>query len=154
MEIIKAGQLFENVMKVKVFSIERCNTGIGNYVFIVTAENNKYILRCSLEKNAYENTVYLLKELEVCDIPIPKVIKYGQYDEYRYLILSYLLGEDIGKIYQDLRDSEKRQIAKEVVAIQNKVSALKIQAPDDWNWNSFADAIQTHRIDTICRILV
>ena len=139
MEIIKAGQLFENVMKVKVFSIERCNTGIGNYVFIVTAENNKYILRCSLEKDAYENTVYLLKELEVCDIPIPKVIKYGQYDEYRYLILSYLLGEDIGKIYQDLRDSEKRQIAKEVVAIQNKVSALKIQAPDDWNWNSFAD---------------
>lgn len=139
MEIIKAGQLFENVMKVKVFSIERCNTGIGNYVFIVTAENNKYILRCSLEKDAYENTVYLLKELEVCDIPIPKDIKYGQYDEYRYLILSYLLGEDIGKIYQDLRDSEKRQIAKEVVAIQNKVSALKIQAPDDWNWNSFAD---------------
>ena len=139
MEIIKAGQLFENVMKVKVFSIERCNTGIGNYVFIVTAENNKYILRCSLEKDAYENTVYLLKELEVCEIPIPKVIKYGQYDEYRYLILSYLLGEDIGNIYQDLRDSEKRQIAKEVVAIQNKVSALKIQAPDDWNWNSFAD---------------
>jgi aminoglycoside phosphotransferase (APT) family kinase protein len=139
MEIIKAGQLFENEMKVKVFSIERCNTGIGNYVFIVTAENNKYILRCSLEKDAYENTVYLLKELEVCDIPIPKVIKYGQYDEYRYLILSYLLGEDIGKIYQDLRDSEKRQIAKEVVAIQNKVSALKIEAPDDWNWNSFAD---------------
>ncbi|MBO4701287.1 MAG: phosphotransferase [Lachnospiraceae bacterium] len=139
MEIIKAGQLFENVMKVKVFSIERCNTGIGNYVFIVTAENNKYILRSSLEKDAYENTVYLLKELEVCDIPIPKVIKYGQYDEYRYLILSYLLGEDIGKIYQDLKDSEKRQIAKEVVAIQNKVSALKIQAPDDWNWNSFAD---------------
>ena len=35
--------------------------------------------------------------------------------------------------------AEKRQIAKEVVAIQNKVSALKIQAPDDWNWNSFAD---------------
>ncbi|SDJ41306.1 Phosphotransferase enzyme family protein [Lachnospiraceae bacterium G41] len=139
MEIIKADQLFENVMKVKVFSIERCNTGIGNYVFIVTAENNKYILRCSLEKDAYENTVYLLKELEVCDIPIPKVIKYGQYEEYRYLILSYLLGEDIGNIYQDLRDSEKRQIAKEVVAIQNKVSALKIQAPDDWNWNSFAD---------------
>ena len=139
MEIIKAGQLFENVMKVKVFSIERCNTGIGNYVFIVTAENKKYILRCSLEKDAYENTVYLLKELEVCDIPIPKVIKYGQYDGYRYLILSYLLGEDIGIIYQDLRDSEKRQIAKEVVAIQNKVSALKIQAPDDWNWNSFAD---------------
>ena len=139
MEIIKAGQLFENVMKVKVFSIERCNTGIGNYVFIVTAENKKYILRCSLEKDAYENTVDLLKELEVCDIPIPKVIKYGQYEEYRYLILSYLPGEDIGKIYQDLRDSEKRQIAKEVVAIQNKVSALKIQAPDDWNWNSFAD---------------
>ena len=139
MEIIKAGQLFENVMKVKVFSIERCNTGIGNYVFIVTADNNKYILRCSLEKDAYENTVYLLKELEVCDIPIPKVIKYGQYEEYRYLILSYLLGEDIGKIYQDLRDSEKRQIAKEVVAIQNKVSALKIQAPEDWNWKLFAD---------------
>lgn len=139
MEIKKAGRLFENEMKEKVFSIERCNTGIGNYVFIVTAENNKYILRCSLEKDAYENTVYWLKELEVCDIPIPKVIKYGQYEEYQYLILSYLPGEDIGIIYKDLRDSEKRQIAKEVVAIQNKVSAIKIQAPEDWNWNSFAD---------------
>lgn len=139
MEIKKAGRLFENEMKEKVFSIERCNTGIGNYVFIVTDENNKYILRCSLEKDAYENTVYWLKELEVCDIPIPKVIKYGQYEEYQYLILSYLPGEDIGNIYKDLRDSEKRQIAKEVVAIQNKVSAIKIQAPEDWNWNSFAD---------------
>lgn len=138
-KIEKAGRLFENEMKEKVFSIERCNTGIGNYVFIVTAENNKYILRCSLEKDAYENTVYWLKELEVCDIPIPKVIKYGQYEEYQYLILSYLPGEDIGIIYKDLRDSEKRQIAKEVVAIQNKVSAIKIQAPEDWNWNSFAD---------------
>ena len=102
MEIKKAGRLFENEMKEKVFSIERCNTGIGNYVFIVTAENNKYILRCSLEKDAYENTVYWLKELEVCDIPIPKVIKYGQYEEYQYLILSYLPGEDIGIIYKDL----------------------------------------------------
>ncbi|MCR4647893.1 MAG: phosphotransferase [Lachnospiraceae bacterium] len=139
MEIKKAGQLFENVMKEKDFSIERCSTGIGNYVFIVTVKNIKYILRCSLEKDAYRNTVYWLKELEECDIPIPKVIKYGQYEEYRYLILSYLSGEDIGIIYKDLQDSEKRQIAKEVAAIQNKVSDLTIQEPEDWNWNSFTD---------------
>ena len=139
MEIKEAGQLFENVMKETDFSMERCSTGIGNYVFIVTAGNNKFILRCSLEKDAYENTVYWLKELEECDIPIPKVIKYGQYEDYRYLILSYLSGEDIGMIYKDLQDPEKRQIAREVVAIQNKVSGLKIQAPGNWNWDSFAD---------------
>ena len=139
MEINKAGQLFENVMVEKVLSIERCSTGIGNYVFIVTADNNKYILRCSFEKDAYEYTVYWLNELEVCDIPISKVIKHGQYEEYKYLILSYLSGKDIGIIYNSLTDLEKRQIAKEVAAIQNKVSDLKIQAPEDWNWNSFAD---------------
>ena len=56
-EIKEAGQLFENVMKETDFSMERCSTGIGNYVFIVTAGNNKFILRCSLEKDAYENSI-------------------------------------------------------------------------------------------------
>ena len=109
MEIIKAGQLFENVMKVKVFSIERCNTGIGNYVFIVTAENNKYILRSSLEKDAYENTVYLnFDEEEQLKSLFAKAVP--DYDEDRFYV-SHM--KKVVEWYNDLKAHASLEFVEE-----------------------------------------
>lgn len=135
----KACQLFETVMKEKAYNIERCGMGIGNYVFIVVTASSKYILRCSNEKNAYDDTIHWLSELKTCDIPIPKVLASGRFEIYEYLILSYAEGKDIGDIYRWLTDEEKRQIAKEVVNIQKSVSKLRTDVPLDWNWNTFVD---------------
>ena len=89
MDITEACQLFDTVMNEKSSSIERCSTGIGNYVFIVSTHTAKYVLRCATEINAYNNTVHWLSRLQTCDIPIPKVLDVGRFENYEYLILSY-----------------------------------------------------------------
>lgn len=63
-------------------SIERCGVGQGNYVYIVEYLHMKYIVRCSLECNAYENTVYWLEKLSSIEIPVPKIIEKGKFEEY------------------------------------------------------------------------
>ena len=77
--------------------------------------------------------------MSVCEIPIPIVLSEGKYKDYSYLILSYIRGDDIGNVYCKLNDSEKKQIAKEVVKIQRKVSRLDIHADMEWTWNCFVD---------------
>ena len=131
--------IFENNTKRSVVQIERCSVGIANYVFIVSTANEKFVLRCSKDENAYKDTVYWLNRLSVCEIPIPIVLSEGKYKDYSYLILSYIRGDDIGNVYCKLNDSEKKQIAKEVVKIQRKVSRLDIHADMEWTWNCFVD---------------
>lgn len=131
--------IFENNTKRSVVQIERCSVGIANYVFIVSTANEKFVLRCSKDENAYKDTVYWLNRLSVCEIPIPIVLSEGKYKDYSYLILSYIRGDDIGNVYCKLNDSEKKQIAKEVVKIQQKVSRLDIHADMEWTWNCFVD---------------
>lgn len=119
-------------------SIERCAVGQGNYVYIVEYSDIKYVVRCSSERNAYADTIYWLEQLASIDIPVPKVIAEGTFEGYEYLILSYFEGKDIGLVYSQLRDDEKKAIAKEVVSIQNKVATLALENIEpNWSWHTF-----------------
>lgn len=121
---------------------ERCGMGQGNYVYIIEYPDRKYIARCSRENHAYENTVYWLERLSSLDLPVPEVIAKGRFEEYEYLILSYLEGKDLGLVYPQLREADKKAIAKEVVQIQNKVASLKIDdIEENWSWCAFIDAM-------------
>ena len=121
-------------------SFKRCAVGIGNEVYIVECENEKYIFRCSTEENAYAETIRWLTQLSIWDIPIPKVLFYGAYEEYQYLILNFIEGEDIGLIYTSLTITEKKQIAKEIMEIQRKVAHLHLDvAEDSWSWKDFVN---------------
>ena len=118
-------------------SIERCTVGHGNFVYIVECKNTKYIVRCSLEYNAYKDTIYWLEKLSAIEIPIPKVIAKGKIEEYEYLILSYFEGKDIGLVYTQLTDNDKKEIAKEIVDIQNKVATLTLENIEpNWTWRA------------------
>lgn len=139
MDCKEAANLFKNSTKIEVTQIERCGVGIANYVFIVTVAAEKFILRCSREEDAYKDTVYWLHRLSACEIPIPAVLFQGKYKNYSYLILSYIHGDDIGNVYSLLNDNEKRQIAREVVAIQRRVSKLDITTDAEWTWNRVVD---------------
>ena len=121
---------------------ERCGMGQGNYVYIIEYPDRKYVVRCSRENHAYENTVYWLERLSSLDLPVPKVIAKGRFEEYEYMILSYLEGKDLGLVYPQLREADKKAIAKEVVQIQNKVASLKIDdIEENWSWCAFIDAM-------------
>ena len=120
--------------------IERCAVGTGNYVYIVTCGDVKYIFRCNITDDSYADTVYWLNELSALELPIPKVLFHGQYEYYEYLILTYLQGKDIGLVYQDLTAAEKRKIAKDIIAVQRKVAQLPLKCVDDtWSWVDFID---------------
>ncbi|MCI8801407.1 MAG: aminoglycoside phosphotransferase family protein [Lachnospiraceae bacterium] len=141
MDCKEATLLFEYSTKMDVVEIKRCSVGIANYVFIVSAANEKFILRCSENEDAYKDTVFLLNRLSACEIPIPEVLWEGKYNGYSYLVLSYIMGDDIGNVYGKLKDSEKKQIAGEVVEIQRKVSGVDIQPDAGWTWNCCIDEL-------------
>ncbi len=123
-------------------TIERCAVGQGNFVYIVECAERKYVVRLSRECNAYDNTVYWLEKLASLELPVPKVAGKGMTEEYAYLILSYLEGKDIGLVYPQLEDSNKRAIAKEIVHIQNRVATLHLENTEpDWSWKKFIDYI-------------
>jgi len=123
-------------------TIERCAVGQGNYVYIVECEENKYIIRCSLETDAYKDTIYWLEKLTTIEIPVPKVVGKGKYEKYEYLILTYLEGKDIGLVYSGLTEDEKKVIAREIVHIQNKVATLELDNVEpDWSWHAFINYI-------------
>ena len=51
------------------------------------------------------------------------------------MILTYFEGQDIGLVYTKLTDAEKREIAKTVVEIQNRVAVLPLEhISADWSW--------------------
>ena len=58
---------------------------------------------------------------------------------HSYLILSYIHGDDLGTVYCKLNDRAKKQIIREVVKIQRRVSELNIRADAEWTWNCFVD---------------
>ena len=123
-------------------TIERCTVGQGNYVYVVECSGVKYVIRCSEECNPYEHTVYWLKKLLSIEIPVPKIIGKGKFEEYEYLILSYFEGKDIGLVYLQLKDDDKKAIAKEIVDIQNKVAALELDnVATDWSWRALINDI-------------
>lgn len=118
--------------------IGRCTVGQGNYVYIVECAGEKYVVRCSTERGAYEPAIYWLERLEPLHIPVPRVFAKGRFEGYEYLILLYLEGKDIGLVYPQLTTEEKREIAREVVAIQNRVAALELENLEpDWSWDLF-----------------
>ncbi len=132
-------------------TLSRCAVGQGNYVYIVELSDRKVVVRCSEEKEAYEDTIYWLERLETLDIPVPRVLGKGIHKGYTYVILTYFEGQDIGIVYTELTTEEKREIAKTVVDIQNKVALLPlagIQA--DWTWKvSFVDDMLTRAKERI-----
>lgn len=128
-------QICSNCFDEEPGKIERCAVGQGNYVYIVEYINEKYVIRCSEEYNAYENAIYWLEKLKAIDIPVPQIIGRGKFEIYEYLILTYIEGKDIGLVYSQLNEDEKRAIAKEIVHIQNKVASLELHdVATDWTW--------------------
>lgn len=134
----KALEIFEKQVSAKPDKIERCGVGHGNYVYIISDESTQYVIRCSNEENAYVNTIYWLKQLIKVNIPVPEIIATGKYQNYNYIILSYLDGKDLGLVYPILSNEEKRRIAREVVKIQNIVGTIELKdIRDNWTWNTF-----------------
>lgn len=104
--------------------IKRFEIGYGNYVYKICFGQDKFVMRITDDESAYKHTVYWLDKLKRLELQVSKVIYKGRYDKFSYLILSYIDGDDLGNVYVNLSDEEKRKIASDIVNIQNIVSTL------------------------------
>lgn len=120
---------------VKADTVERCGVGHGNYVYIISGGTKRYVVRCSSEDNAYADTIHWLRRLRKVNIPVPEIIADGKYQNYSYIILSYLEGRDLGLVYPTLSREEKQGIAREVVRIQKLAAGIELEdIKDGWSW--------------------
>ena len=121
--------------------IKRCSVGLANYVFIVEIKGSKYTVRLSTEKNAYNDTVRLLGKLTEIGIPVPRVLYCGSFEQYDYVVLSYIEGEELWAVYKQLTKEDKKILAKEIVHIQREVSLRLSEHAEDWTWLDFVHEI-------------
>ena len=68
------------------------------------------------------------------------------------MILSYFDGKDIGLVYTQLTDDDKKEIAKEIVAIQNKVATLTLENIEpNWTWRADVEYMLERAKERIAR---
>lgn len=148
----KISQLCLECLKQRPSLVKRCTMGIGNYVYYVETTCEKYIVRCSAEAGAYKNTIHWLEKLSALRVPVPRVLSYGSFSEYEYLILSYIEGKDLGLVYPALTGNDKKSIAKEIVRIQDRAAQLKLEdLPAEWSWSSFVRYILDRAAERIAK---
>ena len=121
--------------------IKRCSVGLANHVFIVEIKGSKYTVRLSTEKNAYNDTVRLLGKLMEIGIPVPRVLFCGSFEQYDYVVLSYIEGEELWAVYKQLTKEDKKNLAKEIVHLQREVSLRLSEHAEDWTWLDFVHEI-------------
>ena len=122
-------------------SVESCAVGLSNYVFIVEIDHQKYSIRCSTEKNAYQTTVRLLEKLIRIGIPVPQVLFCGEAGQYDYVILTFIEGQELWAVYDSLTREDKKCLAKEIVQLQRKVAIGLLETTEGWSWLSFIHEI-------------
>ncbi len=122
-------------------SVESCAVGLSNYVFIVEIDHQKYSIRCSTEKNAYQTTVRLLEKLIRIGILVPQVLFCGEAGQYDYVILTFIEGQELWAVYDSLTREDKKCLAKEIVQLQRKVAIGLLETTEGWSWLSFIHEI-------------
>jgi len=125
----------------------RFTNGYCHSVYYVKDIDNEYVLRITDKENKkyYYGSVKWLSELILLDIPVPEILKYGQFNDVFFTLISYIHGKDLGEVYHTLNDFEKQCIVKELSIIQKKSSFLTNSEffgyPDSED-NSFANWIE------------
>jgi len=104
----------------------RFTTGYAHSVYHVKTEYGEYVLRITSKQNKslYFGSIKWLNKLAHLDIPIPKVLEHGQYEDKYYVLMTFIRGRDLGEVYHTLSDSQKREIAKSLCEIQRKIATL------------------------------
>jgi len=137
----------------KVLSSIRMTTGDQYFVFAVKTTNNEYVIRMANAdfKKKFEAAIYWQEKLIPLGVPLAKFIKVdldGKYSPFLALLMQRLPGNDLCNVYLTLSDSDKRNLANEIVKIHAMVTALPIgkgygiansyeQTPEERSWYEF-----------------
>jgi aminoglycoside phosphotransferase (APT) family kinase protein len=106
--------------------IRRFTNGYCHSVYYIKKNNDEFVLRITNEENKkyYDGSIKWLSELLGIGIPVPKIIKNGQFEKDYFAAISFIEGKDLGEIYHTLKDVQKHGIARKLSEIQIKVKDL------------------------------
>jgi aminoglycoside phosphotransferase (APT) family kinase protein len=107
--------------------VKRFTNGYCHSVYYVETEKEKYVLRVSGSEWHYRGSLKWLPLLNSIGVAVPQILRNGQYGEVFYTLITYINGKDLGEIYHTLNDLQKREVARELAAIQDKVATLPIK---------------------------
>ena len=113
----------------EVMSSTRMTTGDQHFVFAIKTTNSEYVLRMTDldRKSNFISGIYWQEKLIPLGIPLAKFIKSdlnGEYSPFPALLMMRLQGDDLCNIYSNLTDLDKKNLAKEMVAIQAATNLL------------------------------
>jgi len=118
--------------------IYRNETGLSSYVYIVIYSQEKYVIKISDNNQIISGSIFWFNNLKNLDLPIPKIISMNITQPPFYCIMTFLEGEDLGKVYTSLSENQKKDIAKQMFYYQNE--AKKISTVNGYGYlNSYED---------------
>jgi hypothetical protein len=137
----------------EVVSSNRMTTGDQYFVFEVKTKHSEYVIRMTdvkYRKN-FLSAIYWQEKLLPLGVPLAKFIKSdldGKYSEFPSLLMTRFPGDDLINVYANLKESDKKNLAHEMVKIQAMTAALPAgvrygiteryeHLPDDETWYDF-----------------
>lgn len=128
----------------KVLSSTRMTTGEQYFVFDIKTTNSEYVIRMTDtdHKKNFISAIYWQEKLIPLGIPLAKFIKSdldGEHSQFPALLMLRLPGDDLCNIYANLTDSDKKNLANEIVKIQAATNVL----PDGAGYGITASYEQT-----------
>ena len=129
---VDARAVLERVSGQRVTWIERFPTGLAHYVYDArTDDGEPYVVRLTRpERRAdFAGAVYWHERLAPLGVPLPALLHVdpvGELTGFPALVMERLPGTDLGAVYRALSDAERRRLAGEIVAIQQRVASLPL----------------------------
>jgi Ser/Thr protein kinase RdoA (MazF antagonist) len=113
-------------VNVKAHSMRRLPTGLAHYVYEIMTDDAPVIVRMAdpAVENGIPGGVYWHGRLKELGVPVPEMYGHDLEAEFPYMVLERLPGSDLGAVYPDLTAEQKRTLAHEIAAIQDRVGTL------------------------------
>lgn len=116
-------------LDLKVENITPFMSEDSHYICDVKTETKNVVLRISKPEafTCLEGSVYWLKTLKDVGVPVPDVLYVNSnLDNFKhhFIIIERLEGCDLGFVYSELNSGEKRDLADQIIKIQNQVSTV------------------------------
>lgn len=105
--------------------ILRLPTGSCNYVFLVEDGRGKFILRLGTAESdfAIKGSLYWIEYLQGRGLPIPRLVCSQIEHNPPFIVLNYSEGCDLGEVYPNLTENQKRAIVQQLVAARAILAA-------------------------------
>jgi len=135
-------------LDIEPVTISRFTTGYCHSVYHVKTETDECVLRITSKENKdfYFGSIKWLPKLYQLNIPVPKILKYGPYEDVYYAFMTYIDGKDLGDVYHALTETQKQDIIKDLFDVQKKVSTLpsiKKYGYEDYSFGTWIEYLES-----------